>query len=292
MNRDGFKTFAGVLAAVLVSAGLAFAGSRNSVSVFGDMPLFALCVAISMIIQWAAFIPSYITRSEKFYDLTGSLTYVTVIIMSVLLAGRFDIQSLLLAGLVLVWTFRLGFYLFRRILRTGEDTRFKEIKQSAGRFLLAWTIQGLWVGFTAAAALAAITAERPVDFGAFGIAGLCVWVVGFSFEAIADFQKSRFSSDPVNRDRFIRTGLWSVSRHPNYFGEIVIWIGIAIIAFPSLRGWGFLTLVSPIFVALLITKISGVPLLERFADEKWGGLEDYETYKRNTPVLIPKLPGM
>lgn len=292
MNKETFKTYLSILIAILVAIGLALAGSQNSVVVFEWIPLFALSITIAFAIQWIAYIPSYMARTEKFYDLTGSFTYTTVILFALIMTSRFDIQSLVLTGLVLVWTVRLGFFLFRRILRAGEDTRFKEIKESASRFLLTWTLQGLWVSFTAAAAVGAITAERTIEFGAFGIVGICVWVLGFSFEAIADLQKNRFVSNPANKDKFINVGLWSISRHPNYFGEIVIWIGIAIIAFPSLHGWRYLTLISPVFVATLITQISGVPMLESFADKKWGGHEDYEEYKKSTPVLIPKLPFM
>ncbi len=287
--NENIKALGGVLVAVLIAAGLALAGS---VTVARGVPLFALCVGIAFLIQWIVYVPSYIGRTEKFYDLTGSLTYTTVILVAVISVSRFDARSILLTVLVLIWTSRLGFFLFRRIKREGEDTRFREIKQSATRFLLTWTLQGLWVSFTAAAALGAITAEVGVPFGVWGIAGLCLWIAGFSFEAIADFQKSRFTADPANRDRFITTGLWSLSRHPNYFGEIVLWVGIALIALPALKGWAYITLISPVFVALLITQISGVPMLEKFADNTWGGQEDYEEYKRTTPVLVPKLPFM
>lgn len=290
MKREDIQSYAGVLIAVLTAAGLALAGSRNSAVEILGMPLFAACVAMAFIIQWAAYVPSFLAKSEKFYDLTGSFTYTVATLTALIVTSRFDVQSLVLAALVLIWTFRLGLYLFRRVMRAGEDTRFREIKRSASRFLLAWTLQGLWVSFTAAAALAAVTAEQEVEFGPVGIVGLCVWALGFGFESIADLQKSRFAADPANRDRFISTGLWSISRHPNYFGEIVIWIGIAIIAFPSLEGISLLTLISPVFVAFLLTRISGVPLLEKSADQKWGGRDDYEDYKRSTPVLIPKLP--
>ena len=290
MNKDTIQSLMGSIIAVLIAVGLALAGSQHSITVMQGIPLYALCVAIAFVIQWGAFIPSYFARTEKYYDLIGSLTYTTVILVALIMTSRYDSQSILLAVLVLIWTFRLGFYLFRRILRTGKDKRFNEIKKSASRFFLAWTLQGLWVSFTAAAALAAITHEKTVELGIVSIIGICVWVIGFSFEVIADLQKSKFAQNPANRDKFITVGLWSVSRHPNYFGEIVIWIGIAIIAFPSLQGWGYLTLISPIFVAMLITQISGVPLNERYADEKWGGQKDYEEYKKKTPVLIPKLP--
>jgi len=290
MNKGVIQVYAGVLITILIAAGIAVAGSQDSIVAFKSIPLFALCIATAFIIQWIAYIPSYITRTEKFYDLTGSFTYITVIITAVLITSRFDIQSLILTGLILLWTCRLGFFLFRRVIRAGEDKRFKEIKESASRFFLTWTLQGLWVSFTSAAALAAVTSRHETELGIVGITGICVWIFGFSFEAIADYQKNRFAAAPENKGTFIRSGLWSLSRHPNYFGEIVIWIGIAIIALPSLHGWRLATLVSPFFVAILITQISGVPLLEEYADKQWGGQEDYEKHKKSTPVLIPKLP--
>jgi len=114
-----------------------------------------------------------------------------------------------------------------------------------------------------------------------------VWLVGFGFEVVADRQKRRFRSDPDNEGEFIRSGLWRLSRHPNYFGEIVLWVGVALVALPALEGWQHVTLVSPLFVYLLLTRVSGIPMLEEKADERWGGREDYERYKRETPVLWP-----
>jgi steroid 5-alpha reductase family enzyme len=184
----------------------------------------------------------------------------------------------------------LGTFLFRRILAAGEDRRFREIKPSAARFLLTWTLQGLWVTFSLAAALAAITSEYRVDLGFFAVLGAVVWLFGFGIEVIADWQKSKFREDPQNAGKFIQSGLWAWSRHPNYFGEIVLWIGVAIVALPVLRGWQWVTMISPIFIVLLLTRISGVPMLETRADEKWGGQPDYEAYKANTPVLLPLPP--
>jgi len=123
----------------------------------------------------------------------------------------------------------------------------------------------------------------------FALIGLLVWVFGFAMEVVADYQKSRFNADPKNKGKFIQTGLWSRSRHPNYFGEIVLWIGVMIIALPVLQGWQWVALISPVFVTLLLTRVSGIPLLEKKADQKWGGQADYEAYKRQTPGLIPRL---
>jgi steroid 5-alpha reductase family enzyme len=157
--------------------------------------------------------------------------------------------------------------------------------------LLTWTLQGLWVTFSTAAALAAITTEARVELGIFALVGFVVWLLGFGIEVIADQQKSKFKAGHENANKFINTGLWSWSRHPNYFGEIVLWIGVAIIALPVLSGWQYLTLISPVFIYLLLTRISGIPMLEKRADEKWGGESEYEGYKARTSVLIPLPPS-
>jgi steroid 5-alpha reductase family enzyme len=177
-----------------------------------------------------------------------------------------------------------------RIRAAGADHRFDAIKPSAPRFLLTWTLQGLWVSFSLAAALGAITSAARPDLDVFAVVGLVVWLVGMGFEVIADRQKQAFRNDPANKGQFIQSGLWAWSCHPNYFGEIVLWLGVAIIAFPALSGWQYVTLISPVFVYLLLTRISGVPMLEARADEKWGGQRDYEDYKARTPVLFPRLP--
>ena len=272
---------------VLVGVGIALAGSQGGAAAFG-IPIFALGVGLAFLIQWLAFIPAYLLQTEKFLDLTGSLTYIFVTIIAVLLSPEVDGRSLLLLSLVVIWAARLGIFLFRRILRAGKDDRFDEIKPSFFRFLNFWTLQGLWVSLTLAAALAAITTTTRKGLDLFALIGGLVWVLGFATEVTADAQKSRFRADPANRGKFIHTGLWAWSRHPNYFGEIVLWIGVAIIALPVLRGWQWVSLISPVFVALLITRVSGVPMLEKKADEKWGGQEDYEAYKARTPVLIPR----
>ncbi len=273
---------------VLIGYLVALAGSQNGALVFG-IPLFTLSVGLAFLIQWLVFIPAYIFQTEKFFDLTGSLTYITVTVMALILSKAADARSILLGALVVIWAVRLGSFLFGRIRKAGKDDRFDELKPSFFRFLNVWTIQGLWVTFTAAAALVAITTSARKELDVFAIVGLLVWIFGFAFEVIADAQKSRFNADPANKGKFIRTGLWSRSRHPNYFGEIVLWLGVAIIALPVLQGWQWVAMISPIFVTLLLTRVSGIPLLEKKADKKWGGQEDYEAYKKNTPVLMPKL---
>jgi steroid 5-alpha reductase family enzyme len=287
-DRKSASSIIGTLAAVLVGGLVAWAGSQNGVTV-GPMPVFALVVCYAFIVQWLAFVPSYLRRTESFYDLAGGFTYISATVLAVVLSGSTDARSILLLVLILVWAGRLGWFLFRRVRRAGKDDRFDEIKGSFTRLLMTWTLQGLWVSLTAAAALAAVTSTEPVGLEVFAFVGLAVWVLGFALEATADLQKNRFRADPTNKGSFISSGLWAMSRHPNYFGEITLWVGIAIIALPVLEGWQFVTLISPVFVYLLITRVSGVPLLERKADATWGGQEAYEAYKRRTPVLVPFL---
>ena len=273
---------------VLIGALVALAGSQGGATVAG-LPVFAIAVAAAFVIQWLAFVPSFAAQTERYFDLTGSVTYISITLAIVLLTPGTDARALLLAALVLVWAARLGTFLVRRVHRAGKDDRFDELKPSLVRFLSVWTLQGLWVTLTAAAAWVSITSTTRVGLDVFALVGFVVWAVGFGIEIVADLQKSRFNADPANKGRFISTGLWARSRHLNYFGEIVLWAGVAIVAIPTLDGWQLVALISPLFVTLLLTKVSGVPLLERKADAKWGGQPDYEAYKASTPVLIPRL---
>jgi len=275
---------------VIIGVGVlvAWAGSQGGVRV-GNLPVFALAVGLAFLIQWVVFIPAFVFQSEKFFDLTGSLSYITIITATLILSGATDARAILVFILVLVWAARLGTFLFRRVKKAGKDDRFDEIKPSFLRFLNVWTLQGLWITLTLAAALVAITSSYRKGFDAFAVIGLLIWILGFVIEVVSDLQKSRFNANPANKGKFINSGLWSRSRHPNYFGEITLWLGIAVMALPVLRGWQWIALISPLFVTLLLTKVSGIPLLEKKSDKKWGGQEDYEAYKKKTPVLIPKI---
>lgn len=288
MKKSGQKSL--LVSPVLIIIGIlvAAAGSQGG-STVGGIPVFALSVALAFLIQWVVFIPAFLKQTEKFFDLTGSITYISVISIAALLSENLDARSILLWALVVIWAGRLGTFLFGRIRKAGKDDRFDDIKPSFIRFLNVWTIQGLWVTFTMAAALVAITSTNHKMLDIFAYVGFLIWLLGFSIEVVADSQKSRFNANPENKGKFIQTGLWSRSRHPNYFGEILLWVGVAVIALPVLQGWQWIALISPVFVTLLLTRVSGIPLLEKKADQKWGGQQDYETYKKNTPLLIPRL---
>ncbi len=275
--------------ALLIGVGVGLAGSDGGESV-GSIKLFLAFVILAYVVQWVVYVPSYISQTEHFFDLTGSVTYQLIAILALILTETRDARTVILALMILVWAFRLGTFLFRRVRAAGKDDRFDKLKTDWARFLLVWTIQGLWITFTAAAGLAAITSGEKTGLGIVGVIGIIIWAIGFGFEVVADRQKSAWRADPANAGAFITGGLWSWSRHPNYFGEFLLWVGVAIIAIPVLQGWQYLTLLSPVFVYVLLNRISGVPMLERKADRKWGGQEDYEAFKASTPVFFPRPP--
>lgn len=277
--------FVSVGSAALVCSAL----GSGTASSFG-IPVIWLCSALAFVVQWLAFIPARLLKTEKFYDLTGSLTYLSVIVCALLLSEARSARAFIIAALVIVWSGRLGWFLFRRIKNDGHDKRFDGVRDSVPRFFMGWTLQGLWVVLTLPAALVAITSQNKLPLGIADVCGLLIWMLGFGIEAAADAQKRAFRADASNKGRFIRSGLWSWSRHPNYFGEIVLWIGIAVMASSVLEGLQWVAWISPLFVTLLLTKISGVPLLEEIADQRWGGQAEYEAYKKETPVLLLRPP--
>ncbi len=288
MNKDQRIALLSIPAAILIGWGFAVAGSGGIEADLGSSP-FAIAVLLAFLLQWIAFVPAYLRKTEGFFDLVGSVSYILATVTVLVLSGDIDARSALLALMVLVWASRLGYFLFKRIHKAGKDGRFDSIKTCFIRFLAAWTLQGMWITFTAAAAWAMITSGQKEPLGVFAVVGSLLWLAGFLIEVVADHQKSQFKANRKNKEDFIRSGLWSRSRHPNYFGEILLWTGVAVIAIPVLQDWQWVTLSSPFLVAILLTRVSGIPLLENRADDKWGGQEDYEAYKRSTPVLVPRL---
>lgn len=254
------------------------------------LELIQKAVLIAFLIQWVAFIPAYFFQTEKFYDLTGSLTYiftVSYVSLKSYSASNLNIGSIVLALFIILWAIRLGSFLFMRIHKTGEDKRFKFIKPSPTRFFMTWTLQGMWVSLCSMCALTAIASNNGVVQNGLFFVGMLVFIGGLIIEMIADAQKSNFRKNPENKDQFIRHGLWSYSRHPNYFGEITLWLGISIMSLSSLSSWQYITLISPIFTYLLLVYVSGVRILEISGKEKWGHLESYKEYIRTTPSLFP-----
>ena len=247
-------------------------------------------VLLVYIIQWVAFIPAYIFQTEKFFDLTGSITYSSVFIYCIYLTTSGDLNwgSLVISILVILWAGRLGTFLFTRIAKDGEDKRFRTIKPDIAQFFMTWTLQGMWVSLCSLCAITGIASETGIIVNNIFYIGLVMFIGGFVIEIVADQQKTAFRAIPENRNKFITSGLWSKSRHPNYFGEITLWTGVAVMSFSSLSGIEYLTLISPIFTYLLLVKISGVRMLEGRGQKTWGNDEDYIAYMNNTPMVMLK----
>jgi len=258
-----------------------------SIAYLTGIQLVENAVLLAFIIQWVLFIPAYLLQTEKFFDISGSITYISVVIYCFL--NNYDplfvnIGNIILSIIVIIWALRLGSFLFIRIKKAGEDIRFREIKKSPSRFFMTWTLQGMWVSLCSACALAGIA--KGIIINNYFFCGLAIFLIGFILEIVADNQKTKFRSNPKNKDKFINSGLWKFSRHPNYMGEILLWLGISIISLSSLEGLELATLISPFFTYLLLVYVSGIRILEYNGDKKWGHLDSYKTYKKNTPRLI------
>lgn len=243
-------------------------------------------------IQIAVFLPSFVFKTEHYFDITGGLTFISILIfLSYNLIMKDTppfFPKLFTLSLIGLWAIRLSSFLFIRVKRAGKDLRFDEIKKNFLRFMVAWILQGLWVFMCLLPVIAMTSSSKSTNF-MFSLIGVFLWLTGWLIEVISDIQKTRFNAVATNKGNFINTGLWSISRHPNYFGEFVLWLGITVITFPSLSGFQYLAILTPIFVYLLLKNVSGVNLLEEIANKRWGDDQNYKDYKKNTPVFFPKI---
>ena len=261
------------------------------IALLTDLPLVKNLILLIFSIQWISFIPAYIFQTEKFFDLTGSITYLTTVIAALYITDSGKIADYVIVLCVVIWAIRLGSFLFMRIHKAGEDRRFREIKTNFTRFFMTWTLQGMWVSMCLLCVLTALSSYNGIILNNVFYIGILIFIIGFIIEVVADHQKTVFRKDVNNKDKFISTGLWSYSRHPNYLGEILLWFGVAIMSFSSLQDLQYFTLISPIFVYVLLVYISGIRILENQGDKKWGHLDSYKEYLKNTPRLFFRIFG-
>ena len=246
---------------------------------------FAMAFAVNAVF----FAVAAARKTDVVTDLSYSLTFVLLAIV-LPLTGAAEPVQLVASLLVLVWAFRLGGYLFRRILRIKVDHRFDGIRDEPLRFARFWLLQAITVAVVMLPVSYLLDRDRPPRLGAWSIAGATVWLVGLLVEAVADSQKAAFKAKEENRGRFVSTGLWRYSRHPNYFGEMLVWWGLFVYAVPVLHGAAFVVVAGPLFITFLLLFGSGIPPLERSADERYGSDAAYRDYKRRTSILVPLPP--
>jgi len=255
-----------------------------------------LCLGCDMALQWVLAVFAIALQTEKFYDLAGASTHVllSIITLKSFSFGADEGRGAMLTAMVMVWGLRLSSFLFMRVIKDGKDRRFNVARHSPPLFFAFWTIQGLWIIIGATPVLLVNLLPSQTPFGApTDIVGAAMWVVGFLFEYVADAQKTEFKAKEENHKRFITTGLWSWSRHPNYFGEILLWCGIFVGSLGTISAstqWLLLGAASPAFTIFLLTSLSGIPLLEAAAKKRWGDDPAYQAYKKATSVLIPMPP--
>ena len=243
-----------------------------------------LCI---FLIHLLIFVPSYFFQTEKFFDLTGTISYVSSVLFIFFKSNTVEsinLGSIVLSTFIIIWSLRLGIFLFLRIKKAGKDRRFNEIKKSFSWFFMTFSVSGMWVTICSICALTGIA--NGIIFSSTTIIGIIIFIIGFTIEIIADSQKTKFRANDDNKDKFISSGLWKYSRHPNYLGEIILWLGISLISFSSLEGFQYITLISPIFTYLLLVNVSGINFLEKSGEKKWGHLESYKKYLKETPRLF------
>ena len=289
-TREDMVRTAGVLfVSIAISAVISLSAASGG-RVVGGVPVMVVCALVALGIQWIAWIPASLARTERFYDLTGSLSYLTVLAVSLLGMDMREwmIRRIAVFFMVCIWAVRLGAFLFSRILNDGRDRRFDRLKDHPVRFLVPWTLQGLWVFLTSLSVLIINTRATPGEaLGALDFLGMGLWTLGWAIEVVADAQKRRFRARIGELNTWIDEGLWSYSRHPNYFGEILLWSGLACMGASVFSGAQWLGLLSPIFVGCLLSFISGIPLLDARAMKKWGDNPAYVAYRKRTRSLLP-----
>lgn len=245
--------------------------------------LIALTGALA--INLLLFPVAYKLQSDKLTDISYAISFLTVDVIGLLYAKEHNLFSWVLFLMVALWAARIGGFLLYRVLKVGKDRRFDGMRENFFRFGRFWLGQALtaWILM-----LPVVMAQyRGGTMVALAFAGLALWLAGLLIEAAADYQKFRFKTNP-GRHPWIDTGLWKYARHPNYFGEVTVWAGLYVYCFHALVGAERLVaLASPLFIAVLLLFISGVPILEKSANKRWGGQAGYKAYKRRTRLLLP-----
>ena len=292
-TRKDLRLTTFVVAITFIIIFLMVSAVGNDSVTFNGYSAVLYCAVLCIGIQWAAWIPASISKTERYYDLTGGLTYLIVVGFSLWAGSQSEppsLRELIVSLLVVIWSLRLSSFLYFRIHRTGKDGRFDQLKTSPIRFLVPWTLQALWVFLTMIVVI--VINSQSGSAPALGIwdgIGLSIWIIGFGIEFIADNQKTVFNAEPNNQGKWIDSGLWSYSRHPNYLGEILLWTGIGFFGISCFTGLERFAWISPVFIYLLLTKVSGIPILDKRALEKWGDDPEYQKYRDNTPALFPRL---
>ena len=244
-----------------------------------------MIIAASILsINFMVFIVAFIRQTDALTDFTYCMSFVLGTWLAYYSSP--STTSLCLSSAITLWALRLGLYLAYRVHLTGRDRRFDTMRKSFVKFGSFWFLQGVSVCIIM---LPFILCFPEISKTALGwlISGLIFFILGLGIESIADYQKFKFRRS-AHVDEFCNVGLWRLMQHPNYFGEIICWWSLTIALFPYFSGWTWLSFLGPIWITILLSKISGIPLLQESWMKKYGHLDSFKQYQKNTPLIIPK----
>ncbi|MBN2884977.1 DUF1295 domain-containing protein [Patescibacteria group bacterium] len=244
-----------------------------------------LLLGVSLLIQLILFVPAFIYKTDKLTDLSYSISFFILALFAFWQSDR-GLSHILLFIMISLWAIRLGTYLFIRIRKIDRDKRFDGIRENFFKFFKFWIGQGLVVWLIMMSAI--LYFNQAVKINYISWLGFVLWLIALVIEAIADWQKYIFINNPNNKNNWIESGLWKYSRHPNYFGEILHWVAIYIFVINNLSLIdGLIALISPVFISIIIIFVTGLPMLERGANKRWGHDPKYLDYKKRTSILVP-----
>ena len=247
-----------------------------------------IALAVSLGINLLMFVPAFIFKTDKLTDISYAVTFVVVLLFG-FLTNSINVMTVLLLIMIVLWAIRLGVYLLIRIRKIGRDKRFDGMRENFFPFLKFWILQGISVFVIMVPAVLFLNTEIKT-FGAVSLIGIIIWCGGLMLETTADYQKYQFINNIDNKGKWIDIGVWHYSRHPNYLGEIMVWVGLYLFMLPVLSiSHAFIGLIGPLYIITLISFVSGIPLLEKGADKRWGENPAYRAYKKRVGVLFPKI---
>ncbi len=246
--------------------------------------LFILALQV-LFFLYAAF-----KKTDKVTDLSYGLTFIFAsIFIYVLNIQYLSLFKTILVILISIWGLRLAIYLFIRILKTGKDKRFDGVREDFKRFASFWILQAISIFIILLPTIYILISKEDMSLNWISDIGLIIAIMGILIEGVADSQKFVFKNKEQNKGKWISTGLWKYSRHPNYLGEIMMWLGLFIYCIVYINGIGLITILSPIYITVLLVAVSGIPTLEKEYDKRYVNNKEYEEYKKKTGVLLPKV---
>ncbi len=252
--------------------------------------IYLLTFILAFAIQIIFFLFANAFKTDKVTDLAYGLTFVFLAWFILLTRSSLEPVQVILTWMVTLWGVRLAVYLFIRILKMGEDKRFDQIRKGFVSFLKFWLFQALTIWVIMLPSTYILSQPQLIHFNLTFWTGIIIFCLGLLIETVADWQKFVFKNNPINKGKWIESGIWKYSRHPNYFGEMTLWWGIFILTLGWQNSWSYLTIIGPIFITFILLKVSGIPLLEKRYEKKYKDNPDYQAYKNSTNLLIPWWP--